>query len=253
MMNRWKASGIHLLISILVVGSILLALLFTWYPPAIMGIAKADKLIYLLAGVDVVIGPLLTLIVFKIGKPSLKFDLSVIALLQICALSFGLYTIWQSRPVFMVAADDRFYLVFANEIDPRALKLSKNKEYASLSYTGAKLVSARMPVDLSKTISFAATPDIQNQPQLFASYDQYADALMEQSLPVVADKNNAVPKTVTSALQKWAKKNNTKVENIRYVPINSSRGSGVMVMDKNSKKPLAAINVNPWGIEPTFK
>jgi len=26
-----------------------------------------------------------------------------------------------------------------------------------------------------------------------------------------------------------------------------------MVMDKNSKKPLAAINVNPWGIEPTFK
>ena len=253
MMNRWKACGIHLLISILVVGSILLALLFTWYPPAIMGISKADQLIYLLAGVDVVIGPMLTLIVFKIGKPSLKFDLSVIALLQICALSFGLYTIWQSRPVFMVAADDRFYLVFANEIDPVALGLAKQKEYSSLSLTGAKLVSASAPVDLSKTISFGSVPDIQNQPRFFTGYDQYAATLMEKSLPVMADKNNDTPKQVTSALKKWAIKNGMKTENIRYVPINSSRGSGIMVMDVASKKPLAAINVNPWGIEATFK
>ncbi len=252
-MNRWKASGIHLLISILIVGSILLALLFTWYPPAIMGISKADKLIYLLASVDVVIGPLLTLIVFKLGKPSLKFDLSVIALLQICALSFGLYTIWQSRPVFMVAADDRFYLVFANEIDPVALSLAKEKEYSSLSLTGAKLVSASAPVDLSKTISFGSVPDIQNQPRFFAHYDQYAATLMEKSLPVVADKNNATPKSVTSALKEWAGKNGIKAENLRYVPINSSRGSGIMVMDITSKEPLAAINVNPWGIEATFK
>jgi hypothetical protein len=253
MMNRWKASGIHLLISILVVGSILLALLFTWYPPAIMGISKADKLIYLLAGVDIVIGPLLTLIVFKTGKPSLKFDLSVIALLQICALSFGLYTIWQSRPVFMVAADDRFYLVFANEIDPVALSLAKEKEYSSLSLTGAKLVSASAPVDLSKTISFGSVPDIQNQPRFFARYDQYAATLIEKSLPVVADKNNATPKSVTFALKAWADKDGIKAEKLRYVPVNSSRGSGIMVMDITSKKPLGAINVNPWGIEPTFK
>ena len=253
MMNRWKASGIHLLISILVVGSILLALLFTWYPPAIMGISKADKLIYLLAGVDIVIGPLLTLIVFKTGKPSLKFDLSVIALLQICALSFGLYTIWQSRPVFMVAADDRFYLVFANEIDPEALSLAKEKEYSSLSLTGAKLVSASAPVDLSKTISFGSIPDIQNQPQYFGKYEKYAEALMEQSLPVIADKNNATPKSITSAARKWAEKNNMKPESLRYVPINSSRGSGIMIMEIAGKKPLAALNVNPWGMESTFK
>lgn len=252
-MTRWKASFIHLLISIVLVGALLIVLLCTIYPPAIMGISKADKLVYLLAGVDVVIGPLLTLIVYKTGKPSLKFDLSVIALLQAAALAYGLFVVWQSRPVFMVAADDRFYLVYAHEIDKASLNQSKKPEYRKLSLTGAKLVAAHAPIDLSRTISFDQIPDIQNQPKYFIAYDQYAEMLMKKALPITADEANETPKTVTSAIQTWAKKNKIALATIRYVPINSSRGSGVMVMDINTKKPIAAINVNPWGIEEYFK
>lgn len=252
-MSRWKASFIHLLISIALVGSILIVLLFTLYPPAIMGISKTDRLVYLLAGVDVIIGPLLTLIVYKTGKPSLKFDLSVIAVLQAAALAYGLFVVWQSRPVFMVAANDRFYLVYANEIDPKALSQTKKPEYRKLSLTGSKLVAANAPIDLSRTISFEQIPDIQNQPSYFIAYDKYAEVVMEKSLPIIADKTNETPKTVTSAIRAWAKQNKVALETLRYLPINSSRGSGVMVMDINTKKPIAAINVNPWGMDEYFK
>jgi hypothetical protein len=40
-------------------------------------------------GRDLALGPLLTLIVFEPGKPSLKFDLSCIVLLQLGALLYG--------------------------------------------------------------------------------------------------------------------------------------------------------------------
>ena len=46
-------------------------------------------LILLMIGVDVVIGPLLTLIVFDPKKKHLKFDLVVIAALQLAALAYG--------------------------------------------------------------------------------------------------------------------------------------------------------------------
>ena len=252
-MNRWKASGIHLLISMILVGILLVVLLNTWYPPAIMGISKAEGLIYILAGVDITIGPLLTLIVYKVGKPSLKFDLSVIALLQISALSFGLYTIWQSRPVFMVAANDRFYLVYANEVEAKNLAQAKNPEYSTLGFGGAKIVAAVSSIDINRPISFEPVPDIQNLPRYFVAYDNYAENLMAQSLPVTADKTNETPQAVTAAIKAWASQNKVKLETLRYLPINSSRGSGVMVVDVNTKKPVATLDINPWGMKEYFK
>ncbi|HEV8692756.1 MAG TPA: hypothetical protein VGQ93_01000, partial [Lysobacter sp.] len=97
-MTRWKASAIHLYLSILVLCTIAAILVWRWYPPGLFHMAQADKLLMLIGGVDVVLGPLLTLIVYKQGKKSLKFDLTVIALMQVGALAFGLHTAWQSRP-----------------------------------------------------------------------------------------------------------------------------------------------------------
>ena len=75
-MSRWKAASIHCSISALV-GLIVGFLLFgLWYPPPYFHAAGADELILLLVGVDLTLGPLLTLIVFRSGKRGLKFDLA---------------------------------------------------------------------------------------------------------------------------------------------------------------------------------
>src|SRR4029078_12975478 len=110
-MSRWKAAGIHLSISLLI-GLIVGALLFgVWYPPPYFHAAGADQLVLLLVSVDIVLGPLLTLVVFKSGKWGLKFDLTLIAVMQTIALVYGLSVVLRSRPVFLVAAVDRFVLV----------------------------------------------------------------------------------------------------------------------------------------------
>lgn len=76
----------------------------------------------ILAGVDVVLGPLLTLIVFKPGKPSLKFDMSVIVLVQLVALLCGATIIYQQRPTFTVFGMDRFSSIPAKEVEFEKLK-----------------------------------------------------------------------------------------------------------------------------------
>ncbi len=48
------------------------------------------EIFLLLLLIDVVLGPLLTLIVYKKGKRTLVMDLAVIAALQLAALTYGL-------------------------------------------------------------------------------------------------------------------------------------------------------------------
>ncbi|WP_395788422.1 hypothetical protein [Aquimonas sp.] len=142
-MSRWRAFAIHLAISLLIIGGLAFGLFYLWYPPHLLGFAKADTLFGLVAGIDIIVGPLLTLIVFKAGKKSLRFDLAVIALLQLLFLGGGLWTVWTSRPVFIVAAIDRYELVFANEVDAADLAKATLPQFQRLPMFGPVLVGLR--------------------------------------------------------------------------------------------------------------
>ena len=50
-MTRWKASAIHLTLSVLVLCTIAAVLVWRWYPPGLFHMANADKLLLIIAGV----------------------------------------------------------------------------------------------------------------------------------------------------------------------------------------------------------
>ncbi|MBK7144251.1 MAG: hypothetical protein IPH76_03200 [Xanthomonadales bacterium] len=104
---------------------------FVWYPDALFTLAGAGKLLILVVGIDVTLGPLLTLIVFNPIKKSLIWDLAVILMVQMGALGYGVWVMAQSRPVFLVGAVDRFELVSANEIHPDELAKAPREEWRS--------------------------------------------------------------------------------------------------------------------------
>lgn len=102
--NRWHAFGVHLLISFLAFICLAAIIYFLWYPDFLFQYDGGLEGIKLIAGVDFLIGPFLTLCVYKLGKSSLRFDLAVIALLQVFCLVGGMWTVWQTRPVAVVYA-----------------------------------------------------------------------------------------------------------------------------------------------------
>lgn len=108
-MNRYGAFAAHLAISA-VIFVILMALVITyWFPGFLFATDGGWQGTRIVIAVDLVLGPLLTLVVFKPGKPGLRFDLTVIALLQAAGIAGGVAVIHSERPIAIVHADGHFY------------------------------------------------------------------------------------------------------------------------------------------------
>ncbi len=90
-MSRWKAAAAHLGISLFIAGIVASVIYFVWYPPPYFTVSGGSNLMLLIMAVDVVLGPCLTLAVFRSGKKGLKLDLTIIAFLQLVAFCYGLF------------------------------------------------------------------------------------------------------------------------------------------------------------------
>ncbi len=71
----------------------------------------------MLLAIDIVLGPLLTLLVASSKeKKTLKFDLSIIAVVQLTAYLYGIHSIAVSRPVYIAFDKLRFEVVQADSV-----------------------------------------------------------------------------------------------------------------------------------------
>ena len=108
-MSRYRASFYHFLMSFVVFSGLAYLILVQWYPNFFYQIDGGWEGMRLIIAVDLVLGPLLTLVVYKAGKPGLGFDLSCIALLQISCLTAGVYIVYSERPLLLVFYEGHFY------------------------------------------------------------------------------------------------------------------------------------------------
>jgi hypothetical protein len=248
-MTRWKASAFHFAISFAVLASIFALVLQRWYPPALFGMAKAGPLLSVLAGVDLVLGPLLTLIVFRPGKKGLKFDLVVIAILQVAALAFGLHTLWQSRPVYIVATTDRFHLIFANEIDPVSAGKA-SPEYRDAPWLGPRQVSAPLPEDpkarMKAMIEAMTGLEIHLQPSKYRAYPGPNRDPMAAAIPV-RDAMLLAPADSRAILQRMSRRHGN-ADTLALLPLKSSRGSAGVLVDRGNGAIVEFVGIDPWPI-----
>lgn len=127
--TKTQAFLIHLAISLVVVTSILLALLFIWYPEQSFFAEKGMRALGTLALVDIVMGPCLTLVVFKPGKKHLVFDLSVIAVLQVAALCYGIFVLYAERPLLFIFDTEKMYILNQSALEENEITLEEIKQY----------------------------------------------------------------------------------------------------------------------------
>lgn len=101
----------HLLISLFIASASFFLIFYVWYPDPLQKALGVGELVVMMLVIDVILGPILTLIIAKQGKKSLKMDLTVIAVVQLIALLYGLYSIDKGRPVAIAFDINRFELV----------------------------------------------------------------------------------------------------------------------------------------------
>ena len=242
-MSRWRASGLHLLLSIAVAVLAFSLVFFLWYPAPLFAASGGDRLVVLLIGIDIVIGPLLTLIVYRSGKPGMKFDLAFIAFCQAAALVYGLHVITMARPAFVVLAVDRFVLVPANALLDADLAQAP-AQLRERSWRGPVWVAAVLPQDsderMNLAISGAAGKDIELFPKYYEPYASRArEALARaRALTRLATRDPAPVERLTAERPDAAR--------LVYLPLIGRGREMSVVLDGDSGEVVTVLEIPPW-------
>ncbi len=131
--NRYKACLLHFSISLFIFSIFIFVLLKFWYPAPYFTASGGWQGLKIVAAIDLVMGPALTLIIFNTKKPrkELFMDFSIIALLQVSALWWGITTVYGQRPVASVFWEDGFYTVPASALLQQGISLDKLDEFGT--------------------------------------------------------------------------------------------------------------------------
>lgn len=149
MSKRLKFFLGHLSISSFIALCIVGLVFFVWYPSPLATAVGVTQIFLMMLTIDVIVGPVLGLLVYKEDKKSLKFDLTIIIAIQISALLYGIYSIEQGRPVWMVYSVDRFELVRKNEIILENINQAK-PQFQQLSWLKPQFVATQFAQDVKQ-------------------------------------------------------------------------------------------------------
>jgi hypothetical protein len=249
MRPRVRAALIHLALCAAIAALVFLPIYFYWYPDVLFESAGGRDLFLLIVSVDVTIGPLITLIIFVPRKWGLMFDLVVIAILQTAALSYGVWVLFESRPVYIAYVVDRFELVRANGFPDEELEKAHAAGYDRLSWTGPRLIGVKLPTDPDESFNLGISGmngvDAQYYPRYYVPYDDVRGQVKAKAQPIALlrkrnPKSNPQIDQVVAALGR-------KDADLRFIPMRAGRLVDLTVfVDPKDGSVLRITSLNPW-------
>ena len=244
-MNRYKASATHLFISAAVLAGFFALVFLGWYPAPYFSIEGTYNVIVVLIGVDLVLGPLLTLIIFKPNKPGLKMDLSLIALVQITALLYGANTIYQQRPYFTVFVFNEFVVVRSPDVEKMDLtKIDPTINYKNL---GPSYIYTEFPSDPAVRGKFfediiKAGTTIDRLPEQYRDFKSNISRSFERSLDLefLADQYPGNRGIIDEFIARYPEQ-----DDLAFFPLSGKNDAVVIVVQRSTGEVIDYIGLNP--------
>lgn len=250
--NRYQAFGLHFLISLTIVTCFAYLIFYSWYREPFFTAEGGWSIFHLIIIIDLILGPVLTLIIFKKGKKGLKFDLSAIATVQALALVYGGTVLYQERPAYLTFSVDRFVIVSENDIDNKKLRHPAfvNKEASEKP----QLVFAKLPEDPKERNAFVeevfdGKPDLEFRAEYYEPFEGKLESVMLKSKDIHQLKNSS-------------EENKQKIEfflkdhcqyGCGYFPLVGKKHNMLIAIDKKDGHIVGGINIDPWRVKTQMK
>ena len=219
MAQALRASLLHAACSLgvaLLAGALVFGL---WYPYPYSEMAGGRELFLLIVAVDVICGPLLTFVIYSPHKPrsELVRDIGMVVLIQLAALGYGLWTVMEARPLFLVHEVDRFKVIAMPDIERGAL-VSLPASLRPTFFSKPRVMAIREPLDEKERdkVLFAALAggrDYAERPEFYLPYEGEAAqktlikasplALFLERYPGQVDAAHAIALKQGGDLSKW--------------------------------------------------
>ena len=216
----------HLLLSILIALASAVVVFGLWYPAPYRQMLDVGHIYLLVLAVDVVCGPLLTLVLASPRKQRRErwLDFSLIGLIQLAALAYGMHSVWLARPVALVFEVDRLVVVTANDVNTDALPLAptglRQLPWMGMLKAGTRRAATNDEFMRSVEQGLAGIP-LAVQPDWWQPFDE-ADAAMRARAKPLAELM-ARHSADAVVLQDAAKATGRLVSDLRYLPLVSGK------------------------------
>lgn len=244
--SRKQAILSHLALSFGIFIIVLYFIVFHWYPTPFFTTDGGWQGVRLIAAVDLVLGPVLTFIIFKPGKKGLKSDIIIIAVIQFTALLSGLYVVHNERPVARIFQDGVFHIVTAYDMNTRNISIDDLEKYR---FGDAIAIYLDLPDDF---IAFEKLQreSAKKQEALFLNtslYKKIDDKAIKKmrlySIDIERFIKNFYDEKALKAFYKFINKYNAKVDDFLYIGLHSRYKHAVIVLDPKSLKFIGVVPI----------
>lgn len=241
----------HLLLSGLLAGAVAALVFGIWYPSPYSELAGGQGLFWLIVVVDVVCGPLLTLVIYDLRKPRAELvrDIGLVVLIQLAALTYGLNSLAQARPVWLAFEKDLFRVVRVPDITPGTIE-DAPETLRSFSLTGPKPMGVRLAqatdhdyfenVQQSMAGNHAAF-----RPDRWISYSEQATEVARVATPIAVLQSRYVNQS--ALISRAVKRSGRAPDALRYLPLVAEhRSNWVVLVDRATGEPVGYLPLDGW-------
>jgi hypothetical protein len=239
--SRLGAFAVHLAISLVIFVGILYLIVFHWYPQPYFAADGGWQGIRLMFVVDVVLGPLLTAMVYKPGKPGLRFDLAMIALAQCVALVLGGWTVYQQRTALVVFVDDAFAALNPAQVEQAGLDINTLSRFSD---THPPMAFLRLPEDQTERRQFIRDQEFKRATPVIRLGDRYEpmtpgnlDTLLSRGMDI--EEWSATDAAAKRGLDEFLRHYGGSVADYAFLPIHCRYRHGVLAMRRSDGKVVA--------------
>lgn len=247
--EKFVAFGIHFLVTLLLAAMAASLIFFVWFPDPFQTMVGGTKLFELVITCDLILGPLLSLVIFDTRKARWKIvmDYCIVGTVQIAALVYGVIVVAGTRPVYVAFNKDRLEVVTARDISEAELAAARDPAYARLPLDGPKFVSIQIPQADQQEAMFQAIEGLEEhqRPKFYAPYEVALPAIRQHARTVaqLTAKFPASKPLFDPALRDLG----LTPERVHWLPVRHREGFWTALIDTADGRPLGYVPFDPYG------
>ena len=247
--EKFRAFYLHFLVTLALSIAAATLIFLVWFPDPFQTMMGGTRFFVLVTVCDLVLGPLTSLIIYnsKKSRRALVFDYSVVGLVQLAAFVYGVYSMANSRPIYVAFTANQLEVVVAADIDDADLKDAQDP-YRSRPKWGPVLVGTQGPTDREERnnllFSALAGKDRQHFPRYYVPYEANLDEI-NQHARTLDDLERRRPGAKTE-VDAAVKELGLPRERLRWLPIGSPRSFWTALIDADSGRPIYYLPVDPY-------
>jgi hypothetical protein len=236
LITKLKATAVHLSMSAVVFIYLAYQIYYNWYPQPYFSTDGGWQGIRLVGAVDLVLGPLITFLIFDLRKSRKEIvsDLAIIVTIQFAALAYGIYTTYVQRPVAIVVIDQ---FVVSSTMEHYGDSLSSADKLAQFSEENPPIIFSDFPLDEEgidevQRIKLEERVLEHAQMNLYRGREELKTALASRQ---IANFDLLVVAQSRQALDRWLEQNQKSIDEIMIAKFQGRYGNAWLVFDEQAR------------------